>query len=339
AAIALHSHSRHTVWQVRMYAARAAGILGDTVTLERLATDDNDNVREATLPPLRRILGSGAAPHLVAALGRRDYQLLRTAAMEMGRLPASTALTSLLVDALVRVTSERRETSRDVRLAFLERLQEFGVADYVSRLLPLLKDFDPRVAAGVAAVLSASTGATYAIDPQPLPRQPLPTAAEMAYLREFNPVLVMATGGDIELSLDVDRAPMASARFLRLAKAHHFDGLTFHRVVPDFVIQGGSPGANEYMGDGPYLRDEVSTRTHGAGTMGISTRGRDTGDAQIFLNLVDNPRLDFEYTVFGNVERRSLDRMRDVVEGDIITNVRFVSRRPVPTRRSSQRRD
>ncbi|HXG57116.1 MAG TPA: hypothetical protein VNJ03_17190, partial [Vicinamibacterales bacterium] len=47
AAIALHSHSRHTVWQVRMYAARAAGILGDTVTLERLATDDNDNVREA----------------------------------------------------------------------------------------------------------------------------------------------------------------------------------------------------------------------------------------------------------------------------------------------------
>lgn len=333
AAIALHSHSRHSVWQVRMYAARAAGILGDAATLERLAADDNDNVRESALPPLRRIMGSGAAPHLLAALGRRDYQLLRTAAREMSGLPASTAMTSALLDALVRVTAEKRDTSRDVRLAFLERLQEFGVAEHVPRLVPLLEDFDPKVAAAAAGALAASTGATYGIDPRPLPRPPPPTAAEMGYLMAFNPVLVMATGGDIELSLDVDRAPLTSARFLRLARAHYFDGLTFHRVVPGFVIQGGSPGANEYMGDGPYLRDEISTRTHGVGTMGISTRGRDTGDAQIFLNLVDNPRLDFEYTVFGNVERRSLDRMRDVVEGDIISSVRFVRKRSAVPRR------
>ena len=50
------------------------------------------------------------------------------------------------------------------------------------------------------------------------------------------------------------------------------------RVVPNFVIQGGSPGANEYWGDGPYTRDELTTEEHLRGTVGISTRGRDTGD-------------------------------------------------------------
>ncbi len=332
AGVPLHSHSSHTVWQVRMYAARAAGILDDTATLEKLAVDANDSVREATLPPLRRILGDAAEPHLVRALGRRDYQLLLTAANAMKGLPASNALTAALVEALVRVTAETRETSRDVRLALLERLQEFGVANYVPRLLPLLEDFDARVAAAAAKVFGAATGASYTIDPQPLPRQPLPAASEIAYLLEYNPVLVMAPGGDIELTLDVDRAPVTSVRFLRLAKRRYFDDLTFHRVVPDFVIQGGSPGANEYMGDGPYLRDEISTRTHATGTMGVSTRGRDTGDAQIFLNLVDNPRLDFEYTVFGNVTPASRDRMWQVVEGDTITSVRFVKKRPVVSR-------
>ena len=82
-------------------------------------------------------------------------------------------------------------------------------------------------------------------------------------------------------------------------KAGYYNGLTFHRVVPNFVIQGGSPGANEYAGDGLYMRDEIGTASHVRGTVGFSTRGRDTGDAQFFINLVDNPRLDFEYTVFG----------------------------------------
>ena len=68
------------------------------------------------------------------------------------------------------------------------------------------------------------------------------------------------------------------------------------------MLQGGSPGANEYVGDGPYMRDEPGV-AHTRGTIGISTRGRDTGDAQIFVNLVDSPRLDHVYTVFAVVER------------------------------------
>jgi cyclophilin family peptidyl-prolyl cis-trans isomerase len=133
--------------------------------------------------------------------------------------------------------------------------------------------------------------------------------------------LVMESGRDIHLTLDVDTAPLAAVRFMRLANANYYDGLTFHRVVPNFVLQGGSPGANEYMGDGPFMRDEISDRTHATGTVGISTRGRDTGDAQFFINMIPNPRLDFEYTVFASIV--SMDAVDQIGEGDRIRDIVF----------------
>ncbi len=62
------------------------------------------------------------------------------------------------------------------------------------------------------------------------------------------------------------------------------------------MVQGGSPAANEYAGAATFTRDEFSSLSHVRGTVGISTRGPDTGDGQIFINLVDNARLDFAYT-------------------------------------------
>jgi cyclophilin family peptidyl-prolyl cis-trans isomerase len=142
-------------------------------------------------------------------------------------------------------------------------------------------------------------------------------------------VLDMEGGQQIGIRLDPVRAPLMSTRFLRLTNRNYFDGLTFHRVVPNFVIQGGSPGANEYAGDKLFVKDEISARTHAAGTVGLSTRGRDTGDAQFFINLVDNPRLDFEYTVFGTV---CSGNPNNVMEGDRIVNVTFVA--PANVRRA-----
>ena len=326
AEIPLRSQARHTVWQVRMYAARAAAVLNDVQTLERLAEDDNDNVREATLAPLKRLKGNAAEPHFIAALARGDYQLLLTAATESKGLGPSRALTTALTEALRRVTAHRKETSRDTRLALVQRLREIGTPDVHNGLIALLRDFDPKVATAAADAMTALTAGVYSADPQLLPLQALPNAAEIATLTTQQAVLVMETGKNIELQFDPDVAPMTAVRFLRLSNANYFDGLTFHRVVPNFVVQGGSPGANEYSGDGPFLRDELSTRSHTRGTIGLSTRGRDTGDAQIFFNLVDNPRLDFDYTIFGEVSGTSLTRMYEILEGDVIRDVRWVPR-------------
>ena len=100
------------------------------------------------------------------------------------------------------------------------------------------------------------------------------------------------------------------------------------------MLQGGSPGANEYMGDGPYLRDEPGV-AHNRGTVGISTRGRDTGDGQLFINLIDSPRLDHVYTVFAVVER-GMDVADMVLEGDVMARVELVAA-PAPVIMRSSR--
>ena len=314
----LGGHVQHQIWQVRMYAARAAAIANEVTSLERLAYDQEDNVREATLPPLRRLKGEEAEPYFVAALKRGDYQLLRTAAIELkGATPTAPVATALL-EALRRVTAEGKETSRDTRLALLDRLQELGAPDQAGAIVPLLRDFDIPVAQLAAAVIQQWTGRSQEIDPQLLARPALPanvgSSGEPARVR-------MKSGKVFFIDLRPAEAPLTVARFVRLANDGYYHGLSFHRVVPNFVIQGGSPGANEYSGDTLHMRDEISTLEHSAGAVGLSTRGRDTGDAQFFINLVDNPRLDFEYTVFGFVQKPS--DIEDILEGDVISSITF----------------
>ena len=140
--------------------------------------------------------------------------------------------------------------------------------------------------------------------------------------------LHMEGGGAIDIEVDARVAPTNAWRFFRLASAGYFDGLTFHRWAPNFVIQGGSPAANEYRGAPRFTRDEVGLLSHWRGTVGISTRGRDTGDAQIFVNLLDNVRLDHDYTVVGSVVN-GMDVVDTVLEGAAIERAEVVSREAV----------
>ena len=135
---------------------------------------------------------------------------------------------------------------------------------------------------------------------------------------------MIAGRGFFELRLLPDEAPVTSSHIATLAREGYYNGLTFHRVAPNFVLQGGSPGANEYAGQGPFMRDEVGLVSHRRGTVGISTRGRDTGDAQIFINLVDSPRLDHTYTVFAEVTS-GIDVVDRILEGDVIERVDVIA--------------
>ena len=229
-----------------------------------------------------------------------------------------------LLDALARFTAAKRQTERDVRVALLDGI---GAAGGFSSddLAPYLTDFDPVIAQRAAALLTEATGETHQAAPQTLPRNPTPTAARLAELERSAVILHMAGLGDIVIALRPDLAATNADRFARLAAEGHFDSLTFHRVEPNFVIQGGSPNANEYSGDGPYSRDEIGSHPHWRGTVGLSTRGRDTGDAQIFINLADNLRLDFNYTIYGVVVE-GMDVVDAVQEGAVIESAEVVAR-------------
>jgi cyclophilin family peptidyl-prolyl cis-trans isomerase len=111
-----------------------------------------------------------------------------------------------------------------------------------------------------------------------------------------------------------------AARILELADSGYYDGGTWHRVEHDFVIQGGAHGDNEYVGNARFLRDELGTVPHSRGTVGMSTRGHDTGDAQWFINLRDNLRLGRDYTVFAEVVE-GIAVVDGILEGDQIESV------------------
>ncbi len=307
------------VWQVRMYAARAAANLSAISYLEGLANDSHPNVRTAAVRALSAQRGHAHDSIFIAALDSNDYQLLMTAANALEGSPDAAAPPAL-ASALARITAQQRQTSRDARRALITRVGELGNASLAETLTTYLHDFDPVIAAAAARILSAWTGEAHQAAPELLPREPFPAFADLVSLVGARALIEMDTGGVIELRLFPFEAPTNAARFARLARAGYYDGLTFHRIVPNFVIQGGSPGANEFWGDGPFTRDEISARSNLRGTVGISTRGRDTGDAQIFVNLVDNVRLDHNFTLFAEVVD-GMDVVDAALEGATIKSV------------------
>jgi cyclophilin family peptidyl-prolyl cis-trans isomerase len=276
-----------------MYAARAAATLHDRETLEKLASDDDDNVREAAVDALGTLFAHDADKVFIAQLTRQGYQVIRAAAAALSGTPDRNAAIPALKTTLDRLAAEGSDNSHDARDAIVKTLSSLGAA------------------AGHPAVRRVRAPDTD-LDADDLRRLAAPRAR-----------VAVRGVGTFELALFTDQAPATVLRFARLAESGYYGGLTFHRVVPNFVVQGGSPGANEYIGDARFMRDELGLWPHVRGAVGISTRGRDTGDAQIFIDLVDNPRLDHEYTVFAQV-LNGIDVVDRILEGDVIDRVEIV---------------
>ena len=311
----------HPTWQVRAYAARAAGATSAIEALTRLGGDAQDNVRKAALDELVRLKRPEALAVAYEALSRPDYQLVMTAARALAAETDKPKAAKALSGAILRLTLEGKDTSRDPRMAILVTLTVIGSAADVEAVTPYLSDWDARVAEAAAKAITAWTGQAREATPRPRALA-APDLTVLAKARSQRLRITMASGGVMELRLLPDEAPATVARLASLAARGYYNGLTFHRVEPTFVLQGGSPGANEFMGDGPYMRDEPGV-AHNRAAVGISTRGRDTGDAQLFINLIDSPRLDHAYTVFAVVER-GMDVADVVLEGDVMAKVELV---------------
>ncbi len=109
-------------------------------------------------------------------------------------------------------------------------------------------------------------------------------------------------GGTIKIEFYPDSAPNTVANFEKLANSNFYNGLAFHRVVPDFVVQGGDPNGNGTGGPGYRIRDEVSERKHETGTLAMAKTERpDSAGSQFYICLMPLPDLDGQYTVFGKV--------------------------------------
>lgn len=127
--------------------------------------------------------------------------------------------------------------------------------------------------------------------------------------------------GEFEVALYGDDAPFTATSMYTLAKRGFFRGLTFHRVVPDFVVQGGDPRGDGEGGPGYTIRCEVNHKPYRRGVVGMALSGKDTGGSQFFVTAAPQPHLDGRYTAFGEVVKGQ-EVVDSLLEGDQIVEVR-----------------
>ncbi len=131
--------------------------------------------------------------------------------------------------------------------------------------------------------------------------------------------------GTITMELYPQDAPITVDSFITLARLGYFNNLTFHRVVPNFVVQGGDPRGDGEGGPGYQIRCEVNTRPYVRGAVGMALSGKDTGGSQFFITHSPQPHLDGGYTVFGQVTK-GMEVVDRIVRGDRIEKVVVVER-------------
>ena len=134
-------------------------------------------------------------------------------------------------------------------------------------------------------------------------------------------VYIDTARGTIQIELAVLDAPLTAANFMRLARRGYYDGLTFHRVVSNYVVQGGDPRSDSEGGPGYTIRDEINQRPFLRGTVGMALDWEDTGGSQFFVTHLPQPRLDGRYTVFGQVVD-GMEVVDQLQPGDAMLRVR-----------------
>ena len=140
---------------------------------------------------------------------------------------------------------------------------------------------------------------------------------------------VYTSKGQINLYLYPESAPLAVANFVNLSKRGFYNGLTFHRVVENFVVQGGDPLGNGTGGPGYSFKDEIAIdwlNFYDAGMLAMANSGPNTNGSQFFITLRATPQLNGVHTVFGEVVSVTKDMkvVKNISQGDIIEKIEII---------------
>jgi len=146
-------------------------------------------------------------------------------------------------------------------------------------------------------------------------------AGDMSDIR----IKIETTKGDIDLTVFASKTPVTAANFLNLAKKGYYNGLTFHRVISDFMIQGGDPTGTGAGGPGYRFEDEIvaSLKHNKPGILSMANAGPGTNGSQFFITHVATPWLDGKHTVFGEVTKGQ-DVVNAIKQGDKITKIEIL---------------
>ena len=151
------------------------------------------------------------------------------------------------------------------------------------------------------------------------------TVAVQSYSKEYKmKVKIITAKGDVNINLLPDKSPVTVANFVNLAKKGYYDGLKFHRVIENFMAQGGDPTGTGMGGPGYRFEDEVNNGLNfsKAGKLAMANAGPGTNGSQFFITTVPTEWLNGNHTIFGEVvSEADLDVVKKLSNGDVMTKV------------------
>ena len=145
---------------------------------------------------------------------------------------------------------------------------------------------------------------------------------------ELPQIQIQTDRGDMTIEMFEDHAPNTVANMISLIEKGYYDGLNFHRVISDFMIQGGCPQGTGTGGPGYKFDDECTSecRHDSAGTLSMANAGPQTNGSQFFITHGPTPHLDGKHTVFGKVTE-GLDVVHEIKQGDVMEKVVVLQKR------------
>jgi peptidylprolyl isomerase len=238
---------------------------------------------------------------LLHALSSQDMSVITTAATALSdSLFLSPESPAYLIEALARL---RSPNDVEPMVAIIQTLGSLKASSATAVLTDALDDPDRTVALAAADALGQISRKSYRHLVPPNTR-PTHTNFDWPLLERArrNPLVEIHTSrGHFRVLLHLEEAPFTCINFATLIKDGFFNGLTFHRVVPNFVIQGGDPRGDGWGGPGYSIRSEFGYSTFERGSVGVASAGKDTEGCQFFVTHSSQPHLDGRYTIFGHV--------------------------------------
>ena len=266
---------------------------------------------ESYLSSFRKMLASARGPYRRAALAA-----ILAAQAQPENVPS-------LITAL---SDSEHDDTNDAKLALLSALAKYKTPPAIAAIKTALKDRDQLVRRHAVNLLKQLDAGDFndAIGTVQTGRTAAFYQQVVAASQQKLFATITTAKGTVKLELYPQDAPLTVNNFVTLARKGYFNGLTFHRVVPNFVIQGGDPRGDGEGGPGYAIRCEINTRPYQRGALGMALSGKDTGGSQWFITHAPQPHLDGGYTVFGQVVAgmNTVDRLSrdDVMQRVVITN-------------------
>jgi cyclophilin family peptidyl-prolyl cis-trans isomerase len=278
---------------------------------------------EYAIPDVLRAIAAFKPQDLAAVaqeqLKESDITIQEAAASILGNLPPSEENTRALAAAWSQAESN---SSNDTALAILGALAK-QKTDAANELLKAgLKSADHLIRRQAAALLKANGAGDFSSEIGTVQTRNTDADYKRALARIGRNVraVVTTSKGSFTIELLPEAAPLTVDNFVQLAQRGYFRNVTFHRVVPNFVIQGGDPRGDGNGGPGYSIRCEINQALYDRAAVGMALSGKDTGGSQWFVTHAPQPHLDGGYTVFGRVVM-GMDVVDRIVRGDVIQSI------------------